>query len=111
MLNLVVLFFHFLLYSALVSEDNAKLRRVGFNGGEELPSAGLEPFGDGAVSSEGDPVVGGGHRTELENRNGGVWRARDLDGAVHAGNLGGFTCTIGFQLNRRRRVGVWWFGF
>lgn len=40
------------------SEDDAKLRRVGINCGEDLPAAWLEFFGDGAVASKRNLVVG-----------------------------------------------------
>ncbi|KAI3441911.1 uncharacterized protein J3R85_001969 [Psidium guajava] len=71
----------------LLSEDHAKLRRIGAGRREDLPAAGLEVVGDGAVPGEGDLVGGGGDGPELEDGDAG--RPGDLDGAVHAGSFGG----------------------
>ena len=67
------------------SEDHAKLRRVGVTRRQDLPAAGVELVGDGAVSGERDLVGGSGHRPELEDCD--VDLSRDLHGAVHAVNL------------------------
>jgi len=83
----------------MISENHAKLRRVGLNRREDLPAAGLEVFGHGAVAGERDLVSGGGDGAELENRHGGVGWSGNLDGAVHAWGLRkglGCVCTVGF---------------
>lgn len=78
-----------------MSKGDAELRRVGGTRGKDLPAAGLEVVGDGAVSGERDFVGGGGDGPELEY--GDVRRrTRDLDGAVHARNLGGLRVWRGF---------------
>lgn len=84
--------------SVSLSEHHAKLGRVGSARGKDLPAAGLELVGDGAVTSESDLVGCGGNGPELEDRY--VCGSGDLDGAVHAGNVGGFRAGI-----------LWGFGF
>ena len=84
------------------SEDHAKLGGVGLNGGEDLPAAGLEVFGDGAIAGERDLVVGGGDRAELKNRDGGVRGTGNLHGVVHPWGLGeGFHCICVVRLWNR----------
>ena len=81
------------------SKNYAKLRRVGLSCGEDLPAAGLEVFGYGAVAGDRDLVVGGGDGAELENCHGVVGWSGNLDGAVHAWGLRkgfGCVCTVGF---------------
>uniref|UniRef100_A0A2N9H050 t-SNARE coiled-coil homology domain-containing protein n=1 Tax=Fagus sylvatica TaxID=28930 RepID=A0A2N9H050_FAGSY len=82
--------------SGTMDQDHAELRRLGGTRGENLPAAGLEVVGDGAVACESDLVGGGVHRPELEHRyvDG---TSGDLDGTVHAGQFGGvgIVCGVG----------------
>ncbi|CAL9029057.1 unnamed protein product, partial [Prunus brigantina] len=75
------------------SEHHAKLGRVGATGGEDLPAAGLEVFGNGAVSGESDIVGGSGDRPEFKDCD--VGGSRHLNGAVHARSLDGFRSRVG----------------
>lgn len=95
--------FSLILTLPCVSEDHAELGRVGCTGWQDLPAAGLELVGDGAIPGEGDLVGGRGNRPELENRYTGG--SGDLNGAMHAryfGRLRALTfCGFGLGL---------WFG-
>ncbi|KAI5327782.1 hypothetical protein L3X38_027178 [Prunus dulcis] len=75
------------------SEHHAKLGRIGATGGEDLPAAGLEVFGNGAVSGESDIVGGSGDRPEFKDCD--VGGSRHLNGAVHARSLDGFRSRVG----------------
>lgn len=73
----------------VLTEDDAKLRSVGGTGRQDLPVAGLEFFGDRAVTSEGDLVSRSGDRAELESGEAEVSRSGNLQSSVHAGGLSG----------------------
>lgn len=74
----------------LVSEDDAELGRVGANRGVDLPAAGLEVFGDGAITGERHLVVRSCDGAELEDGHAGVWRSRNLHRTVHSRHLRGW---------------------
>ncbi|BBH02953.1 phosphoglucosamine mutase-related protein, partial [Prunus dulcis] len=91
------------------SEHHAKLGRVGATGGEDLPAAGLEVFGNGAVSGQSDIVGGSGDRPKFKDCD--VGGSRHLNGAVHARSLDGFRSRLGLVSGLRSEAIVWnvWF--